>query len=124
MTNITPKKTNILQLTRGGRLRRKVENEGFNTQKHEGYEPEHKYCRSSYTGLKNDYTLLQMACIINQFVEKSSFVSFLLEQHSKETVRNLWNNLKAYMLCFMPEPPTDTRKNLKALLPLHILPET
>jgi hypothetical protein len=51
-----------------------------------------------------------MACIINQFVEKSSFVSLLLEQHSKETVRNLWNNPKAYMLCFMSDPPGNGKK--------------
>jgi hypothetical protein len=75
------------------RLRWKMENEGFNTQKHGGYELGHKYCRLSYTGLKNYYTLLLMACLINQLVEKGAFVSLLLEQHSKETIRNLWNNL-------------------------------
>jgi hypothetical protein len=104
VTNITPNKTNIVELTHSGRLRWKIENEGFNTQKCGGYELEHKYCRKSYTGLKNYYTLLQVACVLNQLVEKGKFVSLLLKQHSKETIRNLWNNLKAYMLCFKPPP--------------------
>ncbi|MDR0680695.1 MAG: hypothetical protein LBG15_02415 [Dysgonamonadaceae bacterium] len=38
-----------------------------------------KYCRLSYTGLKNYYTLQQIACLINQFVEKGNF--FLSPNH-------------------------------------------
>jgi hypothetical protein len=49
------KKSNIVPLTRGGKLCWKVENESFNTQKHGGYKLEHKYCRISCTGLKTDF---------------------------------------------------------------------
>jgi hypothetical protein len=119
VTNITPQKNNIVHLTRAGRLRWKIENEGFNTQKRGGYELEHKYCRISYTGLKNYYTLLQMACLLNQLVEKGKFVSLLLGQHSKETICNLWDKLKAYMLCCMPAPPGERTLDAKELFPPH-----
>jgi hypothetical protein len=53
-----------------------------------GYEMGHKYCRKSYTGLKDDYILLQMVCVLNQLVEKGRFVSRLLKQHSIIFSRN------------------------------------
>jgi hypothetical protein len=117
VTNITPNKENIVELTCSGRLRWKVENEGFNTQKCRGYELEHKYCRKSYTGLKNYYTLLQIAAVLNQLVEKEKFVSQLLEVHSKETIVNLWNNLKAYMLCVKPTLHCTAKNAIRDLLP-------
>ncbi|MDR3338475.1 MAG: transposase family protein [Candidatus Symbiothrix sp.] len=102
VTNITPNKENIQALSQAGRLRWKVENEGFNAQKCGDYELEHKYFRNSYTGLKNTYTLLQIAHAFNQLVEKSEPVKSLLETHSKETIRNIWCNLVAYMLFATP----------------------
>lgn len=42
----------------GGRLRWKIENEGFNIQKNLGYELEHKYSRVSFVALKNYYQIL------------------------------------------------------------------
>jgi hypothetical protein len=110
LTNIEPTRENIIRLALGGRLRWKVENEGFNAQKCGDYELEHKYCRNSYTGLKNSYSLLQIAHAINQLVEKSKAETALLTRHAKETIRNLWNNLTSYML-FVPtgenSPPAD-----------------
>ena len=103
VTNIEPNAENIIALSAGGRLRWKVENEGFNTQKHGDYELEHKYCRKSYSGLKNYYSLLQIAHLINQLVEKSKLVKGMLKEHSKQTVKNIWGNLIAYMLMIMPK---------------------
>jgi hypothetical protein len=94
-----------------------VENEGFNAQKCRDYELEHKYFRNSYNGLKNTYTLLQIAHAINQLVEKREPVKSLLEAHSKETIRNIWNNLIAYML--VADPP---EKRLSAREKNHIPP--
>jgi uncharacterized protein YjiS (DUF1127 family) len=74
-----------------GRLRWKIENEGFNTQKNNGYELQHKYSRVSYTAMKNYYTLLQIAHVINQLTEKSRAVVELLKLHSKRTLKHLWN---------------------------------
>jgi len=43
ITNLKPDQKNALSLALHGRLRWKIENEGFNTQKNGGYEMEHGY---------------------------------------------------------------------------------
>jgi len=98
VTNFTIEQDNVISLATAGRLRWKIENEGFNTQKQGGYELEHKFCRNSYKGLKNYYTLLQIAHAINQFVQQSKTVRLQLKAHSKETIKNIWRTLVAYML--------------------------
>ena len=103
VTNIEPDKENAARLAAGGRLRWKIENEGFNTQKRGDYELEHKYCRNSLTGLKNYYTLLQIAHLINQLVEKSKFVMAIQKEHTKQTIRDIWICLIAYMLFVHPK---------------------
>jgi hypothetical protein len=105
LTNIKPDQKNVRALASGGRLRWKVENEGFNTQKNGDYELEHKYCRNSHTAMQNYYTLLQIAHAINQWVEKGKTVRAILKERPKETIHNLWFKLKAYMI-FVP-PPQD-----------------
>jgi hypothetical protein len=57
----------------GGRLRWKVENEGFNTQKNHGYELEHAYCSHNWAA-KNFYYLLQVAHAIHQLMIKGSLL--------------------------------------------------
>lgn len=56
---------------KGGRLRWKIENEGFNTQKNGGYNMEHAFSENE-NAMKNFYILLQLAHIINQLIEKGS----------------------------------------------------
>ena len=102
VTNIQPNKDNVRAIAHGGRLRWKIENEGFNTQKCGDYELEHKYCRNSYNGLKNYYTLLQIAHAINQLIEKGKCITAILKLRHKETLHNLWNNLKGYMIFSKP----------------------
>jgi hypothetical protein len=102
VTNIEPDKDSIIELSGSGRLRWKIENEGFNTQKCGDYELEHKYSRTSYTGLQNYYTCLQIAHAINQLLEHSRPVVEMLREHSKQTLRNLWQNLIAYMIMIVP----------------------
>jgi hypothetical protein len=125
VTNITPTKTNIESLSIAGRLRWKIENEGFNTQKNGDYELQHKYFRKSYIGLKNDYTLLQIAHMINQFLERDKTVTQELKSHSKETIRNIWSNLIAYMLMIKPKiihPPEMQKLSWKNInIPPHPL---
>ncbi|GHT36816.1 hypothetical protein FACS189435_0550 [Bacteroidia bacterium] len=69
VTNIEPAAGNIIELSNSGRLRRKIENGGFNAQKCGGYELEHKYSRTSCDGLQNYYACLQIAHAVNQLVE-------------------------------------------------------
>jgi hypothetical protein len=87
----------VVSCADGGRLRWKIENEGFNTQKNLGYELEHKFSRVSYTAMQNYYHLLQIAHAINQFVEKSADLVELLNQHSKQTIKALWKELIMYL---------------------------
>jgi hypothetical protein len=65
---------NVIELcNQGGRLRWKIENEGFNTQKNGGYNLEHAYTNNE-TGIKVYYFLLQIACILDQLIEKGNLL--------------------------------------------------
>jgi hypothetical protein len=74
LTNFAVTKHNVEKLANnGGRLRWKIENEGFNTQKNGGYALEH-----SFSGVpnaaKNYYFLLQIAHLLNQLMAKGSLL--------------------------------------------------
>jgi len=97
ITNIQQTAHIVVSTADGGRLRWKIENEGFNTQKNLGYELEHKFSRVSYTAMQNYYQLLQIAHMINQFVEKSADVVDLLGEHSKQTIKALWKEMITYL---------------------------
>jgi len=75
ITNLLIQKDNAQSIGKGGRLRWKIENEGFNTQKNGGYNLEHCYAENPNSA-KVFYLLLQIACIIMRLVELGS----LLEQ--------------------------------------------
>jgi hypothetical protein len=98
VTNIEPDVENVKKLCAGGRLRWKIENEGFNMQKNNGYEVEHKFCEKSYNGLQNYYTVLQLAHAINQFIELGKFITEIRKSRPKETITNLWDKLIGFMV--------------------------
>lgn len=81
-----------------GRLRWKIENEGFNTQKNGGYGLEHKYSRTNFNAMKNYYQSLQIAHIINQLATKSHDITKLFIQDAKFTVCKLWERLKSFLI--------------------------
>lgn len=81
-----------------GRLRQKIENEGFNTQKNQGYALQHKYSRVSYPAMKMYYQCLQIAHMINQLVEASLEIRTLKNKILKCTIRYLWKRLLSYWL--------------------------
>jgi len=97
ITSIKQSLETVVGSADGGRLRWKIENEGFNTQKNSGYELEHKYSRVSYTAMQNYYQMLQLAHMINQFVEKSADIVELLKEHSKQTLMDLWKALGTFL---------------------------
>jgi hypothetical protein len=80
LTNFEIDKYNFQQIAKGGRLRWKIENEGFNMQKNGGYNLEHAYSEHELAA-KNFYFLLQISHIINQLMEKGN----LLKDQIKET---------------------------------------
>lgn len=91
---ITKKTSVAISFT--GRLRWKIENEGFNEQKNNGYSLEHKYSEVSLTASKNYYQSLQIASIINQLLEQGQKLKRYIGQ--KITIRNIWKNLLALLL--------------------------
>ena len=60
-------------INKGGRLRWKIENQGFKSQKKEGFELEHVYSHN-YNAMKNFYCILQITHIIYQLVVKGSLL--------------------------------------------------
>lgn len=97
ITSIKQCEKTIVETADTGRLRWKIENEGFNTQKNGDYELEHKFSRKSLNALQNYYQMLQIAHMINQFVEKSADIISILNEHSKQTLKALWEDLMVYL---------------------------
>ncbi len=72
ITNFYVKIINVIQLSNeGGRLRWKIENEGFNVQKNGGYALEHIYTHNPVSA-KVFYLLLQLAHTLAQLIERGS----------------------------------------------------
>ena len=88
ITNIAPSSHTIAGLISTGRMRWKIENEGFNQQKNGGYKMQHKYARKSYLALKNYYQCLQIAHMINQLMVLST--TFQRQLKGKMTLKHLW----------------------------------
>lgn len=102
-------KNNVLEMSnQGGRLRWKVENEGFNTQKTGGYELEHAYTHDE-KGMKNYYLILQMACIIMQLIEKGS----LLKKAFPKTFGSAKNLARCLLEAWRTQPMSP--ENLQTL---------
>ena len=110
ITNIKPSKGNVQVLCEAGRCRWKIENEGFNVQKNQGYRLEHAYTRDP-NGWKVFYLVLQMATIIEQLLRKSNLLSKELiksAKSSKNLAAKLLEALRNYALS------VDTYKDLLA----------
>jgi hypothetical protein len=74
ITNFNLKTNKVIALAdQGGRIRWKIENEGFNVQKNGGYNLEHAYTTDPVAS-KVFYFLLQMAHLIAQLTEKGSLL--------------------------------------------------
>ena len=96
LTNIKMSRSNAAEVVQTGRLRWKIENEGFNTQKNLGYNLEHKYFRVSWLAAKNYYQCLQIGHSVNQLLELSSKFKALLK--CKMTIKHLWKCLIGFMV--------------------------
>jgi hypothetical protein len=93
VTDIEANFDNVIELATSGRLRFKIENEGFNTLKNHGYALSHKYSRVSAAAMKNYVCLMHIAHLINQLYLLSPMAQALLT--GKETIKNLWKDLIA-----------------------------
>ncbi|HDP74984.1 MAG TPA: hypothetical protein ENN49_03795 [Bacteroidales bacterium] len=97
ITDISLDKSNVWDATYYGRLRWKIENEGFNTWKNQGYNLHHKNAEKDFNAMQNYYQLLQMALLLNQLVEKLQNVMLLLKQAGR-TIKSMWEDATASML--------------------------
>lgn len=83
----------------GGRLRWKIENEGFNVQKNGGYNLEHAYSRDP-NARKVFYLLLQIAHLIFQLIEKGSLFRKVFpkglgsQRNLAKRILEAWRNLE------------------------------
>ena len=96
LTNIEIDRDNFKNVILNGRLRWKIEKQGFDQQKNGGYKIEHKYCRNSYLGMKNFYQACQIAHMINQLLIKSVTIAALVE--TKKSIMFLWETLRGIMM--------------------------
>lgn len=97
VTDIRVSKDNAFDVSENGRLRWKIENEGFNTQKNGGYNLQHKYSQKNLFAMRNYYQLLQIAHLIVQLTEKLNNVKESLVK-SGRTIKSLWEDMVASML--------------------------
>ncbi len=81
----------VFELTESGRLRWKIEHEGFDVQKHHGYGLGHQFSRGSMVAMKNYDQLMQIAHMMNQLCELSSLLAEI--RGSKERMAHIWTCL-------------------------------
>ena len=99
-------KENFHAIVEAGRLRQKIENEGFNTQKNQGYNMTHKFSRVSNLAYKNYYQSLQIAHIIVSMVELCSKIKEIRKQ---TTLRFLWESLVGFLkYCLISQSALDS----------------
>lgn len=74
---------NARQASEQGRMRWKIENQGFNAQKNHGFALGHKYARKNFNAMKNYYQLMQIAHMLSQLAEKLQGFVQLLKQKGR-----------------------------------------
>lgn len=99
VTNAPVNAENVVALANeGGRLRWKIENEGFNVQKNGGYNLEHAYTENEQ-GMKIYYLVLQMAHILMQLLEKGSLLRAAFPRGLGSAANLAWRLLEALRNC-------------------------
>ncbi|MCP4135390.1 MAG: hypothetical protein GY754_30755 [bacterium] len=96
LTSIKITSKNIRPTVKCGRMRWKIENEGFNAQKNGGMALSHKYVRNNLRGMKNYYLCMQIAHIIEQLSLLAKAVVNIWKK-GKMTIKKLWENLMSLL---------------------------
>jgi hypothetical protein len=98
---------NVIALANdGGRIRWKLENEGFNVQKNGGYALEHAYTKDS-TSAKVFYYLLQIAHMLAQLIEKSSLLKQAFPKGFGSTKNIAFRLLEAWRNAWLTQNDID-----------------
>lgn len=93
LTDLSISKKNVEELVERGRMRWKIENEGFNTQKKQGYYLEHQYSKK-YQGVKNHYYLTQIGHMIAQILEAWEKIWKMVNQSREQKHRRMLESMK------------------------------
>lgn len=94
VTDLSITGRNIKETVERGRWRWKIEKEGFNTQKKQGYYLEHRFSHD-YQGMKNHYYLIQIGHMIAQIMEAWEMLWKKVKQSRTQKHRlllNAWKN--------------------------------
>ncbi len=97
ITDLAVGKKNVAELVMRGRMRWKIENEGFNTQKRQGYHLEHQYSKK-YQGVKNHYYLTQIGHMIAQVMEAWEWLWKKNKQSREQKHRRILESIKVTLL--------------------------
>ena len=94
LTNLAVNRQTVIPIANGaGRLRSKIENEGFNVQKNSGLNLEHVFSQQ-WDHAKAYYYLLQIGHLLMQLLTHGSLLRALAKQYGHNTVLGLWGALK------------------------------
>ena len=116
LTSFRPNSKNAAWLAnKGARLRWKIENEGFNTQKNGGYELEHGYGVKEHAW-KNYYFLLQIAHTIMQLITHGDLFRKLQAESITESEQRLVRHIEAgkSMLAFFQSVKNFVKRLLES----------
>lgn len=102
ITNFNLTARNVDRLAnQGGRLRWKIENEGFNVQKNSELNLEHPYSQDN-TARKVFYLLLQLACTIFQLMQHGSLLAQVFPDRLRTTKNLAFRFLEAWRNLTLP----------------------
>lgn len=93
MSTIQINATNVKALFEAGRLRWKIENEGFNEQKNGTLKMHHKMNQNNLNALKNYYTCLQIAHLIMQLISRAK--NSITKTY--QTIKMVWEDFSALL---------------------------
>lgn len=96
ITNMKVSQNNVHHVSDAGRMRWKIENEGFNVQKNNGYALSHKFSRTNFNATKNYYQLLQISEIINQLTYKLLSITEFIKNYGL-TIKSLIQKIISYL---------------------------
>ena len=93
LTDLPVTKRNAAEVAEDGRKRWRIENEGFNTQKRQGYCLEHQYSKD-YQAMKNHYYLIQIGHMIAQIMECVERIWRHIKQSREQKHRRILESFK------------------------------
>jgi hypothetical protein len=94
LTNLAVNRQTVMDIAQGGgRIRVKIENEGFNVQKNSGLNLEHVFSQN-WEHAKAYYYLLQIGHLLMQLLHHNSLHRALAQHYGQTTVLGLWGALK------------------------------